>query len=185
MPPSKHSMRVCVAYVFPQGLVPGGKLTSTKTMTFQTNIDEPCTIRGYVLDSAVISPMNGVMTHCLDEYNITIELEDPCVADELEMVFELNDHPQLESSANWKLPGVDRSVTAYSIVEPRLGGISRHSAHAEEIKVGTLVDLRCKAVIKELDQECLHTLQIIGVSIVDRAEEEVVEASEDDELYNF
>ena len=163
----------------------GATYVNPKLMTFQTNIDEPCTIRGYVLDSAVISPMNGVMTNCLDEYNITIELEDPCVAEELEMVFDLNDHPQLESSANWKLPNVDRSVTAYSIVEPRLGGIKRN-AFTEEIKTGTLVDLRCKAVIKELDQECLHTLQIIGVSIVDRvAEEEAFEVSEDDCLYNF
>lgn len=152
---------------------------------FTTNIDEPCTIRGYVLDSAVISPMNGVMTNCLDEYNITIELEDPTVEEELQMVFDLNDHPHLVSSANWKLPDVDRSVTAYSIVEPRLGGMKR-GLHSEEIKTGTLVDLRCKATIKELDYECLHTLQIIGVSIVDRcAEEEALDYPEDSGDYNF
>lgn len=147
-------------------------------------INEPVTVRGYIQDSAVISPENSVMTSCRDQYSVTIEVEEPTVLDELDMAFDLNAHPAMESSSNWRIGGTHRSITSFSIVPPRLGGIKR-GLMAEEIKQGTLVDVRLKPVIRELDSETLNTLLLIGVSLVDRSVEGETMIPPADELEKY
>ena len=128
-------------------------------------INEPVSIYGYVVDAALVSPDNTVMTNERDQYSVVLELEDPEQIEDFEIEFKDHDHNSLPTTSDWCFDRGMCRIHAKSVIAPRLEGIKGEPASA------TRVLLRCKPVVKELDEAIIHTIQIVYVQAAPLADE--------------
>lgn len=120
------------------------------------HLDSPTSIRGYVTDSAIVSPENTLLTGERDQYQITIEPENPYSIDDLEQMFRLEGHPHLEHKGDWKQsPSL---LTFKSLIKPRT------EKEVSEFSAGQLVRVDFRPMLNVMDANAFETLVLISVT---------------------
>ena len=128
-------------------------------MTFQH--DKPATLIGRVIDSAVLSPHNSILSNDRDVYTIVFELENLGEYYELESLFISLDHPHLPTKGDWNIStGV---VSASSLLAPRV----RNEVKGSEFQVGDRVLCDVRPMCNVLDESLFETLVLISVRKAD------------------
>ena len=130
---------------------------------FTFNLDKPATVRGYIMDSAILSPENSIFTNERDQYSITLELEDGWLYEELEALYRMNTHNALPHMRDWKNSGGAGWITMKSLIEPRVLW-PENLKQNKELKRGHLVSVDFRPILKVLDESAFETLVIISIN---------------------
>lgn len=143
-------------------------------MNYTYELEKPLTLVGFVKQSNIINPTSSLL-RAKEEYQVTIELEEPYLHWDLSALYEQHRGQLPSVEQDWCVDlGV---VTAKSLIQPRV----KYGDDIEqgELSAHTLVSIDCRPSVKELNGAEYHTLVLISINAdfgVEEIQEDEIDA---------